>query len=96
MGTAGRARTTIDTPANTLPVNWRRWVTRTWRTTPKQGGVDGNGIFYGESWLRRKHSGAKISVSQCRKSASVLNSEGERMNDPVMTFREIDPKILYF
>jgi len=26
------ARTIIDTPANTLPVNWRRWVTRTWRT----------------------------------------------------------------
>jgi hypothetical protein len=28
-------RTRIDTPANTLPVNWRRWATRTWRTIPK-------------------------------------------------------------
>ncbi len=28
-------RTSIDTPANTLPVNWRRWVTQTWRTIPK-------------------------------------------------------------
>lgn len=29
------ARTRIDMPANTLPVNWRRWATRTWRTIPK-------------------------------------------------------------
>src|ERR1700733_3143289 len=26
--------TIIDTPTNTPPVNWRPWVTRTWRTTP--------------------------------------------------------------
>jgi hypothetical protein len=29
------ARTRIDTPANTLQVNWRRWAPRTWRTIPK-------------------------------------------------------------
>ena len=29
------ARTIIDTPANTLPVNWRRWAIRMWRTIPK-------------------------------------------------------------
>src|SRR5437868_2472572 len=29
------ARTRIDTLANTLPVHWRRWATKTWRTTPK-------------------------------------------------------------
>src|ERR1700739_796870 len=28
-------RTRIDMPANTLPVNWRRWATRTWRIIPK-------------------------------------------------------------
>ena len=27
--------TRIDTPENTLPVNWQRWVTRTWRIIPK-------------------------------------------------------------
>ncbi len=33
-------RTRFDTPANTLPVNWRRWVTQTWRTirTASRGG----------------------------------------------------------
>ena len=29
-------RTRIDMPANTLPVNWRRWATRTWRTILKE------------------------------------------------------------
>jgi len=34
--------TIIDTPANTPPVNWRRWVTRTWGTIPegKQGWME--------------------------------------------------------
>ena len=30
------ARTRIDTPANTPPVNWRPWVTPMWRIIPRE------------------------------------------------------------
>jgi len=34
------ARTTLDTPALTLPMNWRRWVRRTWRLSRSRAGLD--------------------------------------------------------
>ena len=42
-------RTRIDTPANTPPVNWRPWATRTWRTIPKANRV---GWKQGSRWRK--------------------------------------------
>jgi hypothetical protein len=45
------ARARIDTPANTPPVNWRPWVTQTWRIIPR---ASRGGWKLGFRW-RRQH-----------------------------------------
>jgi hypothetical protein len=57
------AQTRIDTPANTLPVNWRRWATKTWRTIPKANRA---GWKRGFPWRKlRRESVRKLSRFWC-------------------------------
>src|ERR1017187_611652 len=72
------ARTRIDTPANTPPVNWRLWATRTSRITPR---ASRDGWKRGFLWRRLPKTYAARFFF--RVGVSFLTNESPRFNSEV-------------